>query len=870
MGDLEDKYKGKAEKSKFEKTREILYGYRYENSNFMEKGWYNIYSYWRLKKTEAADSIKSGMRSVAKAAGSIKESYKGSLLQQAVNTAGSKIKGAAVTVKEHTVKFAKNAKDLMMAGAQKVYEVGKSAINSELVQKAAKKTGGFFKASGAWIKDKAIKSASWFAGTKAAKAIASGAKATAEVATLAAGKVADAMAPAAKKVGSFIVDKAKKVAGGAKFAGGKLRSGLKFLAQKVSSAYDNVKSRYTDWSFERNRKYGVEQQQIENMVREKTRGPAYQERLKRFREDISKDKDIANRIKLRQDKERIKRNAGAMEKGNTGDVELADMSSDGSFKKDDPGAGMLQSLNKYDLGSALIEPERHKISLDDLRQKDKDEDLLKKNGIDPKNIPMTVPKENNIVGQGTKSVNEIKENIKEMNEKLEGKIEKTADLADTAGTFMFQLGSTKNKLSEDTATNLNTGSSAMWALGANLNALNGEKPDLKTSNEAIGSNLMLMEDVLDRHDIQLPVSNLSKAFGNLLNIADGKQREKNLINFTSNVLDEAGQILKIYGGDNTFSRLASTFNSQMTYTADQAKPGANNFEKSKVALNNIQAGAAMLKDIVKEAGGDYKLLDQAKLLKPVLNIIKGVEEFNKLTKKNEKINALTDADKSMNLTDRNVIRHLSMNANDLVKQNKDRQKGVIMNTIQNTALTTAGILSGDMMLTNAIGTALSKVSPTQLLMHQLKNKTDSELMMEDVFGSKENYEKYKNQYGLHKDDIENEILRMSNTATVKEYASRVRAETALHLHSRSKQAEKYGIENGATKIKEAAELGGKTAKDLYKEIGGREDYDKIVGRSKKDVHKQKVEEAKKRRLEERKQKELELQSGAKSRNGKSK
>ena len=132
------------------------------------------------------------------------------------------------------------------------------------------------------------------------------------------------------------------------------------------------------------------------------------------------------------------------------------------------------------------------------------------------------------------------------------------------------------------------------------------------------------------------------------------------------------------------------------------------------------------------------------------------------------------------------------------------------------------------------------------------------------------YEKYKNQYGLHKDDIENEILRMSNTATVKEYASRVRAETALHLHSRSKQAEKYGIENGATKIKEAAELGGKTAKDLYKEIGGREDYDKIVGRSKKDVHKQKVEEAKKRRLEERKQKELELQSGAKSRNGKSK
>ena len=76
MGDFEDKYKGKEEKSKFEKTREILYGQRYGNSNFMEKGWYNIYSFWRLKKTEAADKIKGGVRAVSKAADKVKDSYR--------------------------------------------------------------------------------------------------------------------------------------------------------------------------------------------------------------------------------------------------------------------------------------------------------------------------------------------------------------------------------------------------------------------------------------------------------------------------------------------------------------------------------------------------------------------------------------------------------------------------------------------------------------------------------------------------------------------------------------------------------------------------------------------------------------------------
>ena len=123
-------------------------------------------------------------------------------------------------------------------------------------------------------------------------------------------------------------------------------------------------------------------------------------------------------------------------------------------------------------------------------------------------------------------------------------------------------------------------------------------------------------------------------------------------------------------------------------------------------------------------------------------------------------------------------------------------------------------------------------------------------MIEDVFGSKDAYNKYKEQYSLRGSDIDREILRETGIGSVKEYASRVRAETALHLHSRIKQAEQFGIENGATKLKDAGGLEGKSAKEIYKEIGGREDFDKIVGRNKSKVHENKVEEYKKRKAEE--------------------
>ena len=54
------------------------------------------------------------------------------------------------------------------------------------------------------------------------------------------------------------------------------------------------------------------------------------------------------------------------------DVELVEMNSEGKFVKDTPGAGMLQSLNKYDLANVMIpdteEKKREKL-FDEIKQK---------------------------------------------------------------------------------------------------------------------------------------------------------------------------------------------------------------------------------------------------------------------------------------------------------------------------------------------------------------------------------------------------------------------------------------------------------------------------------------------------------------------
>ena len=775
----------KKEKSRFEQTRAILYGDKYANSNIFMKGWYNTYTMWRLKLAEKKNEYMEAARTISKlghgAADGIKTWYKESGFGEAVQAAGKKVAAAGKAVKDFTVKNAKAAGELLKNGAQKVYEAGKSFKESKFAQKI----GGWFKSGGAWIKDKAVKLSESYAAQKlkegfktAGKKVAQAAKGAAEIAAAGLDKAVSPIVSGAKKLHNSAFG--KKVREAAGWIGKKTANTVKGLAHYAANSYDYVKSKYTDWKFEHDRTYGVEENRIHEMLRQKDGGAVYEEKMSRFRTDVLSQKEIQSHIKLRANKERIKRNAGDMEKGKTGDIELVEMNSDGKFVREEPGEGMLQSLSKYDLANVMIPdtPKRKKVKM---------------------------------------NLDQLQEKTKQDKENKEPKKDKVPQ-----GLKKFQKG------------------------------LQDEAFEAEAYLGAAGSSLI--------------VNNFAKAFGNAINMAEGKEKEKNMAGLVTNLMDQAGKIMKLYDVGGTYTNLAGALNLSVTGVA-LPKEDAQKLDQAKQHVKNVQSGMKILGALLKQGGIKNDLANQSFFLGPVLTIIDGVDGFNKLAKTNEKLNALTAEDKSLNLTDQNVIRHFDQGTKDLVRQNKDKQKQVVMNTVMNAGISAAGSLTGTGAITYAVTTALSHVSPVDLIVSQMKKKTDRELMMEDVFGSMDAYRRYKDQYDLQGGDIEREILKETNIGSVKEYASRVRAETALHLHSRIKQAEQFGIENGATKLKDAGGLQGKSAKEIYKEIGGREDFDKIVGRDKIKVHEKKVEEYKKKRAEEyKKQAEEKMLQNPKSRN----
>ena len=761
----------KKQRSKLQQAGSIIYGDRYNNAGFVRKSWYNTVSLWRLTKVETGNALSSAGRYISNLASSAKNNasdwYKYSKFGNAVSTAGNKVVSAGKAVRDAAQTGAKKCVNILSAAADKVKEAGRSFKESSFaksVSGAAAKAGGWFKFAGAWIKDKAVRLSETRTAYKvseslkaAGQKIKAGAKGAAEIGAAGLDKAISPVVSGAKKLHNSAFG--RKVRSAAGWLGKKTANAVKSLAHHAASGYDNLKSRFTDWKFEYDRSVGTHENQIGEMLRKEENGQDYEYRMNRFREDVLAQKEVQSHIKLRANKERIKRNAGDMEKGKTGDIELVEMNEKGEFKREDPGEGMLQSLNKYDLAGVMIpdtEERKHtKISLDQLQQKvNKEPDARKSTLMD--NMKKTQGKIKNLVGEA--------------------------------------------------------------------------------------------EKYLEAGGISVPASGFAKAFGNALNIADGKEKEKNMAGLVTTLMDQAGKIMKMYGKSGSYGNLAGALNIATT-GINMPKEDADKLTKANTYLKDIQSGMKILGSVLKEAGKKNSLADKSFLLGPVMTIIDGVDGFNKLAKTNEKLNALTDEDKSLNLTDTNVIRHIDQGSRDLVKQNKDRQVKSVLDTGLNTALSVGGLATGTGLVTAAISTALCRVTPVDLVVSHMKNKTDHELMMEDVFGSMDVYRQHKDKYGLTGADIEREILKETGIGTVKEYASRVRAETALHLHARTKQAEQFGIENGATKLKDAGGIGGKSAKDIYKEIGGREDFDKIVGRSKMEVHKQKVEAYRKKREE---------------------
>ena len=111
----------KKHQSKFQQTRSILYGNKYDNVNWLMKGIYNTYSIWRLTKAETGNALSASARAIREISKStkngVKDWYKESGFGEAVKDAGKKMSSVGKSIKDFTVHHPKNAGGLMVAGA---------------------------------------------------------------------------------------------------------------------------------------------------------------------------------------------------------------------------------------------------------------------------------------------------------------------------------------------------------------------------------------------------------------------------------------------------------------------------------------------------------------------------------------------------------------------------------------------------------------------------------------------------------------------------------------------------------------------------------------------------------------------------------
>ncbi len=994
---LLEKSKSAKVASKFVKAREFFYGEDlYDNSGMVMKAWYNTYTYYGLKSEEFKGFLRSTRRKIGNKMNDLSFWYQTSGFGKDVRQAGRKVVSVAKKVKDTSVKMAKYGGELIKKGIQKTINGVKAVATNSKVVNAARKVSGFFKATGAWIKDTAIKTGKtvkiWatvrpdkdpeyitsiigrrlrpsdaasymksglryvvygtYQGAKgiaglAGKAVLYQAKGMIKTAyrdrdetVELAKKVAETKA--AKKAGNILKGLAQKAkafairtAEGVKRVGintkdkltdlkDKAYDGCVYLAQKGSNAFVRVKDRVQDYFRETGREDAFGRMQIREYLQTRKHGKDYAEKMSRFRREVLGQKDIKTKLQLRENKLRIYRNAQAMAKGQTGDIELAEMNSEGKFVRENIGDGMLQSINKYDLGNALIKDEKElkaeadkkkaeadkrksgkKLNLSELTiidkektQEEKDKKFLKEQGKDPENIPMAVPSGNKIIGLSSKLVKEIKDNAKKVGDAMSevGKKAKSINegidsigkgidqvinpqqslvkqaLEKTgADKYLKSLQGQKKKIMSQLQEPVKAVKDVTDVISDDINALT---KGVKNSNEAVklaNKNLSFVEKMGKKAGVKIPVAGFGKCLENIMNIKDDKEREKNISALVANGLSQAGTIVKTYAGENNFTKLSTVLNdiklTDLVSETIKARQQKDNIKLAQAYLKDMKGAMNLMDKLLKTANKKNALLNSAAMFAPIVTILDTVDKFNSLTKANQKINQLTEADKSLNFTDKNVIEHMSLTANDLIKQNMDKQKGAIADGVISGALS---VMGGDGL--SKITSALKYASPTILLMHQLKKKTDHELMMQDAFGSIANYKRYRDQYNLTDREIQDEILKMTQTKSVKEYADRVRLESAMHIYSRNRQAEQYGIKNGATKLKEAANLKGKSVKEIYKELGGTMDYDRLSGKTSKDLYNERLERQKQETLQRkenrRKSREEELAKRTKEYNEK--
>ena len=670
-----------------------------------------------------------------------------------------------------------------------------------------------------------------------------------------------AKSKAVQTVKNGVVAAAKGIAKGAGFAGRKTVEGLRLAAGHAADGYNYVISRKTDILYQWNRRRAIDQNVIHEAMDALAGGKEYTDRLKAFENSLKADKEINLRLQLRANVLRLRENVRPMSEGQTGTVELRELDENGKYKAPAEGQGMIMNPGREDLGDALIEEEKapisklqkkapeeekkepERVSFHEVNQEQNDRDLLIRKGLDPAHLPKQPSTVMKLVGQSAKIVKKAGKEAGSLDAIRKAAIDKLKKLNEKPESGDgFYNDNIRNEIDSDIT---------LIEHGMNAVKSNTEiKPDAKSIGKAAADDIIFTEAVLNKIGVEVPISGLGKTIYNVLNIADENEREKNIAALCSNGLQQAGRILEQFAGKNIVSELSGIMNSgdvdlagRVGGTVQAAKDG-DAIEQKKQYVRNIASGVKALNQVLEKFQANSMLQDVDVFLNPFIDILDNVKKYNELEKKKEKLNQLTEEELSKNITDTNTVRQLGLGAKDLSNQIDLQKKGVVADAILDTGLTALKIASGGNAAVSVAGKALAQVSPTQLLLHQLKHQTDSELMMRDVFGNMEKYREYKDRYRLSERQVQDEIKKLTSSATVKEYASRVRAEVAMHLHARSKLAEKSGLENGATKLRETGGIEGDTMKEVYKKIGGDLNFENVTGSTKTEAYREKAAEQK--------------------------
>ena len=116
----------KKQQSKFQQTRSILYGNKYDNVNWLRKGIYNTYSLWRLTKAETGNALSASARAIREISkntkNGVKDWYKESGFGEAVKDAGKKMTTVGKSIKDFTVRHAKNSGFRIRKSGGKLWE----------------------------------------------------------------------------------------------------------------------------------------------------------------------------------------------------------------------------------------------------------------------------------------------------------------------------------------------------------------------------------------------------------------------------------------------------------------------------------------------------------------------------------------------------------------------------------------------------------------------------------------------------------------------------------------------------------------------------------------------------------------------------